>query len=175
MIEVELARILIAETRDGQIIVLKEKDGSRAFPIVIGYFEAAAIDRHVKEIPTPRPLTHDLLSSVIKAFGGKLDHIVINDLRDNTFFARLIIKVGGETLDVDSRPSDAIALAVQSGCPVFVEEHVLNEVATTLPAGDFGIIPEIQAESEAGGVDEADEEEDKGEEGEEEDDEPWKK
>ena len=128
MVEMELTRILIAETRDGQIIVLKEKNGERAFPIVIGYFEAAAIDRHVKEIPMPRPLTHDLLSSVIRAFGGTLERVVINDLRDNTFFGRLIIKRNGETLDVDSRPSDAIALAVLTSTPIFVEEHVLDEV-----------------------------------------------
>ena len=128
MVEMELTRILIAETRDGQIIVLREKNGTRAFPIVIGYFEASAIDRHVKEVPMPRPLTHDLLTSVIKAFGGTLERVVINDLRDNTFYGRLIIKRDGETLDIDSRPSDAIALAVQNSAPIFVEEHVLNEV-----------------------------------------------
>jgi uncharacterized protein len=131
MVEMELTRILIAETRDGQIIVLKEKNGTRAFPIVIGYFEAAAIDRHVKEQPMARPLTHDLLTSVIKAFGGTLERVVINDLRDNTFYGRLIIKRDGETLDVDSRPSDAIALAVQNSAPIFVEEHVLDEVCSS--------------------------------------------
>jgi hypothetical protein len=131
MVEMELTRILIAETRDGQIIVLKEKNGTRAFPIVIGYYEAAAIDRHVKEQPMPRPLTHDLLTSVIKAFGGKLERVIINDLRDNTFYGRLIIKRDGETLDVDSRPSDAIALAVQNSAPIFVEEHVLEEVCSS--------------------------------------------
>lgn len=138
MVEMELTRILIAETRDGQIIVLKEKNGNRAFPIVIGYFEAAAIDRHVKEIPMPRPLTHDLLSSVIKAFGGKLERVVVNDLRDNTFYGRLIIKCDGETIDVDSRPSDAIALAVQNGAPIFVEERVLEEVTKSFDLGDLG-------------------------------------
>jgi len=131
MVEMELTRILIAETRDGQIIVLKEKNGARAFPIVIGYYEAAAIDRHVKEEPMPRPLTHDLLTSVIKAFGGTLERVIINDLKDNTFYGRLIIKRDGETLDVDSRPSDAIALAVQNNAPIFVEEHVLDEVCSS--------------------------------------------
>ena len=139
MVEMELTRILIAETRDGQIIVLKEKNGERAFPIVIGYFEAAAIDRHVKEVPMPRPLTHDLLSNVIKAFGGKLERVVVNDLRDNTFYGRLIIKRDGETIDVDSRPSDAIALAVQNGAPIFVEEHVLDEVTKSFDLGDLGL------------------------------------
>ena len=139
MVEMELTRILIAETRDAQIIVLKEKNGTRAFPIVVGYFEAAAIDRHVKEIPMPRPLTHDLLSAVIKAFGGKLERVVVNDLRENTFFGRLIIRRNGDILDVDSRPSDAIALAVQNGAPIFVEEHVLDEVCGSFDLGDLNL------------------------------------
>jgi hypothetical protein len=128
MIEMELTRILIAENRDVQVIVLKEKNGERAFPIVIGFFEAAAIDRHVKEVPTPRPLTHDLLNSVIKSMGGTLDRILVNDLRDNTFFGTLVIRRNGDTIEVDSRPSDAIALAVLNSAPIFVAEHVLDEV-----------------------------------------------
>ena len=159
MVEMELTRILIAETRDGQIIVLKEKNGTRAFPIVIGYFEAAAIDRHVKEIPMPRPLTHDLLSGVIEAFGGKLERIVINDLRDNTFYGRLIIKRDGETLDVDSRPSDAIALAVKAGAPIFVEEHVLDEVCGSFDLSDFTLGTDEEtdepSEEDEGGKDES--------------------
>lgn len=152
MVEMELTRILIADTREGQIIVLKEKNGERAFPIVIGYFEAAAIDRHVKEIPMPRPLTHDLLSSVIKAFGGKLERVVINDLRDNTFYGRLIIRTDGATIDVDSRPSDAIALAVQNNAPIFVEEHVLNEVcgSDSINLSDFEMPGDSGAEGEEG-------------------------
>jgi hypothetical protein len=162
MVEMELTRILIAETRDGQIIVLREKNGTRAFPIVIGYFEAAAIDRHVKEIPMPRPLTHDLLNSVIKAFGGKLDRVIINDLRDNTFYGRLIIKRNGETLDVDSRPSDAIALAVQNSAPIFVEEHVLDEVCGSGSIDLSELDLNVDEESEEGEEDEKDEDDQKG-------------
>lgn len=128
MVEMELARILITDTSEGQIIVLREKNGQRSFPIVIGYFEAAAIDRHVKEIQSPRPLTHDLLRSVISTLGGKLDHIVVNSLANETFYAKLIIECNGNTLSVDSRPSDAIALAVLDETPIFVEESVLEEV-----------------------------------------------
>jgi len=124
----ELARILITDTREGQIIVLREKDGARSFPIVVGYFEAAAIDRHVKEIQTPRPLTHDLLRSVISTMGGKLERIVVNNLANETFYAKLIINRNGDELVVDSRPSDAIALAVLDETPIFVEESVLDEV-----------------------------------------------
>ena len=131
MVEMELTRILIAETRDGQIIVLKEKNGERAFPIVIGYFEAAAIDRHVKEIPMPRPLTHDLLSSVIRAFGGTLERVVINDLRDNTFFAYLEVALDGQTVRIDSRPSDALALAVRTNAAIYIDDKVFGLAAAS--------------------------------------------
>jgi uncharacterized protein len=128
MVEMELARILITDTSEGQIIVLREKNGNRSFPIVIGYFEAAAIDRHVKEIRTPRPLTHDLLRSVISSMGGTLDRVVVNSLTNETFYAVLEISRAGEKLSVDSRPSDAIALAVLDGKPIFVDEAVLDQV-----------------------------------------------
>ena len=128
MVEMSLSRILITETRDSQIIVLKEKAGNRSFPIVIGLFEAAAIDRHVKNIRTPRPLTHDLLLSVIQSMAGVLERVVITELKDNTFYAKLVIQRDGDTVEVDSRPSDAIALAVQKQTPIFVEEAVLEEV-----------------------------------------------
>ncbi len=128
MVEMELTRILIAENREAQIIVLKEKAGERAFPIVIGFFEAAAIDRHVKEVPSPRPLTHDLLRNVIRGMGGKLERVCVTDLRDSTFFGRLDIRRGETIVEIDSRPSDAIALAVLESAPIFVAEHVLSEV-----------------------------------------------
>jgi bifunctional DNase/RNase len=124
----DLSRIVISETSDQQIIVLKERNGQRAFPIVIGIFEASAIDRAVKEIPTERPLTHDLLRRVIEALNGDLVRIVVNDLRDNTFFAKLVIQRDGKQIEVDSRPSDAIALAAQKNTPIFVEERVLDQV-----------------------------------------------
>jgi len=125
----ELAKIIISETSDQQIIVLRESEGERAFPVVIGYFEAAAIDRRLKGIPTPRPLTHDLLASVIEQLGGELEKIVINDLREHTFYAKLVIRQNGQLVEIDSRPSDAIALGVASDVPIYVEEHVLYEAA----------------------------------------------
>jgi uncharacterized protein len=162
MIEMELTRILIAENRDGQIIVLKEKNGERAFPIVIGFFEAAAIDRHVKEIPSPRPLTHDLVKLVIGALGGTLERIEVVDLRDSTFFGRLVIRRGDERIEVDSRPSDAIALAVLAGVPIFVAEHVLDEVcgSGSYDLNDLSSIEEApeEGEGEGGGEDETDDE-----------------
>lgn len=153
MVEMELTRILIAETREGQVIVLKEKNGERAFPIVIGFFEAAAIDRHVKEVPSPRPLTHDLLSSVIREMGGALERINVNDLRDNTFYGQLVIRRGGEEIIVDARPSDAIALAVQNNVPIFVAETVLDEVcgSGSIDLTDLTAMGEEPEEDEGGG------------------------
>lgn len=129
MVLMELSRIMISETSDHQIIVLKEKDGDRSFPIVIGLHEAWAIDRALKEIPTPRPLTHDLLINVITQLSDGLEKIEISDLKNNTFYAKIIIKQNGSILEVDSRPSDAIALAMQRKTPIYVAEKVLEEVA----------------------------------------------
>ena len=130
-VQMELHRIIISENTDSQIIVLKEVDGERSFPIVIGNPEAYAIDRRLKGIPTPRPLTHDLLASVVEHMGGTLERIEINNLQDHTFFARLHIRQNGKDIEIDSRPSDAIALGAAATVPIFVAEHVLDEVVRT--------------------------------------------
>jgi bifunctional DNase/RNase len=127
-IQMELHKIIISEMQDQQIIMLKEVDGERTFPIVIGSGEAYAIDRRLKGIPTPRPLTHDLLANIIDHLGGEIAQIEINDLDNHTFFARIHIKQNGRTLEVDSRPSDAIALGIATSVPIFVAEHVLDQV-----------------------------------------------
>ncbi len=128
-IEMELSQIIIRETSDEQIIVLKERQGQRAFPIVIGTMEAVSINRRLnKEAKPPRPLTHDLLFNVLTELDAQLDKIVINDLHNHTFFAKLIINQNGETLEIDARPSDAIALGVVNETPIFVAEHVLDAV-----------------------------------------------
>jgi bifunctional DNase/RNase len=128
-IRVDLAKIIITETVDQQIIILKERDGERSFPIVIGIAEAFAIDRRLKGIRTPRPLTHELLATVVEQLGGQLEKIIINDLREHTFYSQLIIRQNGRLIEVDSRPSDAIALGVASDVPIYVEEHVLQDVS----------------------------------------------
>jgi len=128
MIECELVKIMITETADPQVIVLKEVHGERAFPILIGISEAIAIDRKIKGYEPARPLTHDLLASVITSLGGSVERIEVCGLRDNTFYARLMVRRDGETIEVDSRPSDAIALAVRLSSPIYVAEEVLNEV-----------------------------------------------
>lgn len=123
----ELSRIFIREMTDMQIIELSEVDGDRTFPIVIGLPEAFAIERRLKGIEIPRPQTHDLLASVIRNLGGRLNRIIINDLSEGTFFAKLIVDQDGREVEIDSRPSDAIALGVSEEVPIYVAEHVLTQ------------------------------------------------
>ena len=126
-VQMELKRIIINEVNDQQVIMLREAEGERSFPIVIGIFEATSIDRRVKGLPSPRPLTHDLVANVIEHMGGELQDIFISELRDHTYYAKLRIKHEGELVEVDCRPSDAIALAVTAKVPIYVAEDVLGE------------------------------------------------
>jgi len=126
-IQMELRRIIISELDAHQIVILKEVEGERNFPIVIGIFEATSIDRRVKGEQPPRPLTHDLIISVVEQLGGEIQDIVINDLKEHTYFAKLRVRKDGELTEVDCRPSDAIAVAVASRVPIYVNEEVLGE------------------------------------------------
>jgi bifunctional DNase/RNase len=134
-VPMELSRIFIREMADMQIIELTEIGGERTFPIVIGLPEAFAIERRLKGIEIPRPQTHDLLASVIRELGGQLKRIVINDLAKGTFFAQLIVEQDGQEIEIDSRPSDAIALGVAENVPIFVAEHVLEQTEQDSSAG----------------------------------------
>jgi len=127
-VQMELYRIIISELAEQQMIFLKEVDGERRFPILIGPNEAMAIDRRLKGTPAARPMTHDLLANIIEQLGGTIDHIEINDLQEHTFFGRIYIRRNGEMVEIDSRPSDAIALGIATSVPIFVAEHVLDEV-----------------------------------------------
>jgi bifunctional DNase/RNase len=127
-VQMELHKIIISEMQEQQFIWLKEVDGERKFPIVIGTYEARAIDRRLKGIPTQRPLTHDLLADTIERLGGRIDNIEINNLDSGTFNARINIRQGADTITMDSRPSDAIALGIATQVPIFVAQHVLDEV-----------------------------------------------
>lgn len=124
----ELARILIRETDDTHIVELREVDGERIFPIVIGLHEAAAIERRLMGQEPPRPQTHDLLANVIEELGYNLEKIIINDLQSHTFFARLHLRKGDKAVEIDSRPSDALALGATAEVPIYVADHVLDEV-----------------------------------------------
>ncbi|MCK4660738.1 MAG: bifunctional nuclease family protein [Phycisphaerae bacterium] len=128
LVPMELARIIIVENGESQVIVLRERDGERCFPILIGITEALAIERGVKSLSTSRPMTHDLAASIIKQLNAELEQIVIHDLRDHTFFAKLILRHDGKLIEVDCRPSDAIAMGVVASTPILVAERVLNEV-----------------------------------------------
>ncbi len=128
LVRMDLARIIIVETGDSQVIILKERDGERHFPILIGINEALAIDRRLKGLKTPRPLTHDLMASILTELGAELEKIVINDLRDHTFFAQLVVRTNGRVVEIDSRPSDAIALGAATGTPIYVDDRVLRTV-----------------------------------------------
>ena len=126
-VKMELSRIFIREMTDMQIIELTEVDGERTFPIVIGLNEAFAIERRLKGLEIPRPQTHELLASVIGQLGGQLKEIVIHDLTDRTFYAKLIVIQDGIEIEIDSRPSDAIALGVAEGVPIYVAENVIAQ------------------------------------------------
>lgn len=130
LIRMELSRIIIQEMSDRHYIYLREVDGHREFPIVIGIFEASTIDRRVKDEPRHRPYTHDLLKNSIEQLGGEAEDVVINKLEDHTYFATIRVRQNGEIVEIDSRPSDAIALSVHYSpvLPIFVEEDVLEQV-----------------------------------------------
>ena len=126
-IPMALRRIIISEIDEQQHIVLKEVDGERSFPIVIGLFEATSIDRRVRGVSTPRPLTHDLIASAIELLGADVQDVVISDLREHTYYAQLRVRHDGELVVIDCRPSDAIAVAVTLKVPIYVNEDVLGD------------------------------------------------
>lgn len=129
-VPMELSRIIISEINDQQVIYLKEVGGQRTFPIMIGIFEASSIDRRVKGATSPRPLTHDLIVNVVRDLGAELQDVLITELRNHTYFAKLRLRRDGELIEVDARPSDAIAVAVTCDppLPIYVNEEVLNDV-----------------------------------------------
>lgn len=131
-VQMQLSRIIISEINEQQVIYLREVDGDRQFPILIGIYEATSIDRRVKNYESPRPLTHDLLVNTIESLGGELDSIVITELRDHTYYANLRVRQNGEIIEIDARPSDAIAVAVtcRPPLPIFVAEEVLDDASS---------------------------------------------
>ncbi len=135
MIEVTVDSIRVSLISQHRVVVLKELNSDRYLPIWIGPFEADAITIALQGVDIPRPLTHDLLKRVIDEVGGVVSHILVNDLRDDTFYARIVMDVNGRHSEIDSRPSDAIALAVRAQVPIYVVESVM-ERAGIEPAED---------------------------------------
>src|SRR3989339_2204558 len=120
MIQVELSRLIINENRKEQLIILQEVKGNRVFPIVICIYEATAIDRKIKNVKTVRPLTHDLIVNILKEIGYTINKIIISDLKKSTFYAKMFISNKNNEIEIDSRPSDAIVLAVHLKTPIYV-------------------------------------------------------
>lgn len=148
MIEVTIDSIRVSLMSQNRIVVLKEEDGQRFLPIWIGPFEADAITMQLQGVPVQRPLTHDLLKTVIEQLGGEVLQIVINGLEKNTYFARIVLDVDGDNVEIDSRPSDAIALAVRVSAPIFVSDEVMDQAALLpeeeMPLSGSGEKPETE-------------------------------
>jgi uncharacterized protein len=132
MIEMTVESIRVSLVTQHRVVILKERDSERYLPIWIGPHEADAIALELQQVSVARPLTHDLLKSVIAELGGKVSRILVNDLHDDTFYARIVVDIDGRSTEIDSRPSDAIALAVRVKAPIFVEESVLEKAGVTL-------------------------------------------
>ncbi|MBI2958538.1 MAG: bifunctional nuclease family protein [Chloroflexi bacterium] len=132
MIEMTIDSIRVSMMNYQRVVILKESAAERYLPIWIGPAEADAIAVQLQGVNVPRPLTHDLLQSIIGQLGARVDHIVVNDLRNDTFFARITLVVDSTNLEVDSRPSDAIALAVRAKAPIYADESVLDKAGIFL-------------------------------------------
>lgn len=132
MIEMTIDSIRVSLMNYQRVVILKEKLSDRYLPIWIGPAEADAIAVKLQGVAVPRPLTHDLLNSVIDTLGGVVNSIVVNDLKNDTFFAKVIIDTSGKQMEIDSRPSDALALAVRTGVPIYAAESVLDKAGILL-------------------------------------------
>ena len=133
LVEMKVRGLALDPVSNMPIIILRDEDDKRSLPIWVGIFEANAIALQLENVATPRPMTHDLLRNMISELDARVTRVVINDLRDSTFFAQIRILTGGKTLEVDARPSDAIALALRTEAPIFVAQSVLDQAQTITP------------------------------------------
>jgi bifunctional DNase/RNase len=129
MVEVTIDSIRVSLVSPQRLIILKDKDQDRYLPIWIGPFEAEAITIKLQDVDVKRPLTHDLLNKFIGELGAVVSHVLVNDLRNDTYYARIVLSVNGESMEIDSRPSDAMALAVRANVPIFVAEEVMEKAS----------------------------------------------
>lgn len=132
MVELSIESIRVSLMNYQRVVILREKDSERFLCIWIGPAEADAIAVQLQEVSVPRPLTHDLLRSVIDNLGAQVNHVLVNDLANDTFYARIVLDVNGSSMEIDSRPSDAIALAVRAKVPIFADEGVLERAGVLL-------------------------------------------
>ena len=135
-IEMTIKGLMVDPVTNMPIILLRDAEGQKVLPIWVGIYEANAIALQIENVSTPRPMTHDLLKNVIGDLKGTVRKIVVSDLKDNTFFALIYLEVNGETVAIDARPSDAIALALRARAPIFVEESVIDNAKPFDPSGE---------------------------------------
>ena len=135
-IEMTIKGLMVDPITNMPIVILRDKEGQKVLPIWVGIFEANAIALQIENIATPRPMTHDLLRNVIQDLKASVQKIVVCDLQDNTFYALIYLALNGDTLAIDARPSDAIALALRTKAPIFVEETVIDNAKTIDPTSD---------------------------------------
>jgi bifunctional DNase/RNase len=140
MVEVKVQSIQVSLMTDHRVVLLKEVDSERVLPIWIGTHEAEAIAIRMRGVQVARPMTHDLLGNMIAGLGGQVLRITVNALRDDTFYALITVRLDGHDVEIDSRPSDAIALAVRAEVPIFVEDSVMSQA---------GIVPDVDVSMEA--------------------------
>jgi bifunctional DNase/RNase len=135
-IEMTIKGLMVDPITNTPIVILRDKDGNRVLPIWVGIFEANAIALQIENVSTPRPMTHDLLRNVIHDLKASVQKVVVCDLQENTFYALIYLAMNGETVAIDARPSDAIALALRARAPIFVEESVIDNAKTLDPTTD---------------------------------------
>lgn len=148
MVEMTIDSIRVSVMNHQRVVVLKESNSDRYLPIWIGPAEADAIAIKLQGVSVPRPMTHDLLCSIVSAFGAKVNYIVVNDLHNDTFFARINVTSNGGNMEIDSRPSDAIAIAVRAGATIYAEESVIDKAGIILDRETGKPIPSSQANTQ---------------------------
>lgn len=126
-VEMKIKGLMLDPITNMPIVILSDMEGQRILPIWVGFFEANAIALQMENVSTPRPMTHDLLKNIIAGLNASVKKILVNNLSDNTFYALIFLEMGGETVAIDSRPSDAIALALRMKSPIFVDEEVIHK------------------------------------------------
>ena len=132
MMELEIESIRVRQETKQRAIVLRVKDSDLYLPIFIGHFEVEAIRLKLMDVEVPRPMTHDLLGSIIGNLGGSVQRIVVSELKNDTFFAKIVVDYNGNSIEIDSRPSDALALAVRTNAPIFAEDDVVEQAGVNL-------------------------------------------
>jgi bifunctional DNase/RNase len=149
-IELEIVGITYSQSQSGAyVLILKEIEGDRNLPILIGQFEAQAIAMELQSVKSPRPLTHDLIKNIAKTFNIKLNEIIINDFKEGIYYALLVFERENKIFKVDARPSDAVALALRFNCPIYTTPEILDETGFILTGSEEDIVPPPNMQKEA--------------------------